>query len=138
MINSQHVMGAAVDLASNSTTWAGIAAAGKAATACREPSGQSGLGHVHLDCGNRPVNLGGELRLTGKRPEKMKSLTRLAIAGFLVVTWVSAGSISDAIVQKLRSPDWTIRAEAATAITAEANWEKDPGRYQGAHRLIEP
>lgn len=56
----------------------------------------------------------------------MKSLTRLAIAGFLVVTWVGAGSISDAIIQKLRSSDWTIRAEGVKAITAQPNWEKDP------------
>lgn len=54
VMNSQHVMGSAVDLASNSTTWAAIAAAGKAATACREPSVQSGYGHVHLDWRESP------------------------------------------------------------------------------------
>lgn len=57
-INSSHVMGAAVDFASNSGTWAGIAAAGKAATACTEPEVQSGSGHVHLDWRRSPCPYG--------------------------------------------------------------------------------
>jgi hypothetical protein len=46
---SRHMYGDAADIASNSSNWATLRAAGKAAGACAEPLSISGFGHVHVD-----------------------------------------------------------------------------------------
>lgn len=48
-LNSRHVYGDAADIASNSSSWAPIKDAAKAAGACVEPQSGSGSGHVHAD-----------------------------------------------------------------------------------------
>ena len=48
-INSRHVHGDAADIASNASTWQPLHDAGKSCSACVEPEGLSGAGHVHVD-----------------------------------------------------------------------------------------